>query len=432
MKVNKILSGIIPAAMIGTLALTACSPSVDAYTATFDYNYDGAPAAYTQEVQAGELVTPPDDPARENYEFKGWYNEESCKTKADFDYTVTGDCFYYALWQQTVATVTYYPNYEGAAGTKTSVAVGERATQPEEPVREGYVFVGWYTDEGCNNEFSFETEIAFDIELYADWEEATGDTIKVCFENNYEGGGIYYSQTINTGRRIAKPAEPTREGYAFIGWYSDAACTENFNFNAFLNENTNIYAKWNKIHTFEAEYTDLTGMAGVGWSSSVEGLGLIDRDNMNGGASNGFFVGYMYVTGNTLTFNVTAAEATDDCIIALRLTAEGEEGSVVSLSDEELLVRVNGQKISYAGLYFDDIPDINGGTRRPFSTHVIASVSLQKGNNVITLVVNNEKSMGGTMTATAPMFDCLYLYTNTDVDWTEGECHEDNLYGLRD
>ena len=96
-----------------------------------------------------------------------------------------------------------------------------------------------------------------------------------------------------------------------------------------------------------------------------------------------------------------------------------------------MLIRLNGEKVSYKGIAIDGIPDITGGTRRPFSNFTIGNVSLQEGENLLELVVNNDKSMGGTMTATAPMFDCVYLYTNTEVDWSEGECHEDNLFGLR-
>ena len=424
----------VTSSIITAMVLVSCvTPSPSAYTVTFDYNYDGAPANYTQEVADGGVVTPPANPTRENYAFDGWYNESTCKTEADFEYSISGDVTYYAGWTQTSAVITYNPNYDGATSTTATVTIGEKATQPEAPTRDGYVFAGWYTDAACTEEFTFTAEISADMTLYANWEESAGDTVTVVFSNNYEGAGDYYTQTINTGRRVAKPADPVRtDGYAFIDWYVDAACTQTYNFNTFLSENTTIYAKWSKIHTFEAEYTNVKGLTGVGWSSSVEGLGLIDVDNMNGGASNGFFVGYMYVTGNTLTFNITAEEAVDDAVLVLRLTAEGEEGSVVSLTDEELLIKVNDNKLVYDGLLFNDIPDITGGTRRPFSNHVIhETVSLQKGNNVIQLIVNNTKSMGGTMTATAPMFDCMYIYTNTNLSWTEGQCYESNLDGLR-
>lgn len=431
MKFKKIILSLIMA-VVFVCTFTACGENSKGFTATFKYNYDGAPADYTCSVEVGQTVEPPADPVRDKFKFNGWFNESSCKNPADFEYAVTSDMTYYAGWLQTSATITFNYNYAGATSATATVDVGGKATQPTAPEREGFVFDGWYKEAACTNEFSFDTQINADIEIFAKWEESAGDTVKVTFSYNYDGAGDYYTQTINSGRRITKPADPVRtDGYAFINWYQDEACTQLFNFNTFLNQNTTIYAKWSKIHTFEAEYVNMTGMVGVGWSSSVEGLGLIDKDEMNGGASNGFFVGYMYVTGNTLTFNIDAAEAVSDCVLVLRLTAEGEEGSVVRLTDKELLVKVNDTDLSFTELIFEDIPDINGGTRRPFTNHVInTAVSLQKGKNVIKLIVNNTKSMGGTMNATAPMFDCMYLYTNTELSWTEGECYTSNIKGM--
>lgn len=431
MKAKKFILSLIMA-VVFICTFVACDGKTSGYTATFKYNYEGAPADYTCQVDAGKTVDPPANPTRDKYKFNGWFNESTCKTPADFEYAITSDTTYYAGWLQTLATVTFNYNYTGAVSTTATAEIGGKAVQPEAPARSGYVFDGWYTEAACTNAFSFDTQITGDLEIFAKWEESTGDTVKVTFSNNYAGASDYYTQTINSGRRITKPADPVRnDGYAFINWYADAACTQLFNFNTFISVDTTIYAKWSKIHTFEAEYVNMTGMVGVGWSSSVEGLGLIDKDDMNGGASNGFFVGYMYVTGNTLTFNIDSSEDVTDCVLVLRLTAEGEEGSVVKLTDEELLIKVNDAKVSFTELIFNDIPDINGGTRRPFSNHVLnTAVSLKKGKNVIKLTVNNTKGMGGTMTATAPMFDCMYLYTNAELSWTEGECYTSNIKGL--
>ena len=197
-----------------------------------------------------------------------------------------------------------------------------------------------------------------------------------------------------------------------------------------MQSNTTLYAKWLMIHTFEAEYVDMMGKIGVGWSSSVEGIGLIDVDNMNGGASNGFYVGYMYVNGNSLTFHITSDSDVDGCVIVLRLTGEGSD---FTLSDDEMPITVNGNEVEYETLEFTGVSDPTTGTRRPFSNFVINDdVSLREGDNEIVITIDNEKSLGGTMNATAPMFDCMYIYTNADIDWTEGMCFESNLDGLRD
>ena len=55
-------------------------------------------------------------------------------------------------------------------------------------------------------------------------------------------------------------------------------------------------------------------------------------------------------------------------------------------------------------------------------------MTLKQGTNVIKLIVNNENRLGesGTMYATAPLFDCLYVYTDAQLTW---EPLTDNLNG---
>ena len=48
------------------------------------------------------------------------------------------------------------------------------------------------------------------------------------------------------GNKLVKPADPTREGYTFAGWYTDEACTEAYDFSAAVTADMTLYAKWTK------------------------------------------------------------------------------------------------------------------------------------------------------------------------------------------
>lgn len=52
-------------------------------------------------------------------------------------------------------------------------------------------------------------------------------------------------QTVNKGDKATKPTtDPTAEGWTFDGWYADATFSVAFNFDAAINANTTVYAKW--------------------------------------------------------------------------------------------------------------------------------------------------------------------------------------------
>lgn len=72
-------------------------------------------------------------------------------------------------------------------------------------------------------------------------EFTTLDVYTVTFNTN--GGTAVASQTVDHGGKATKPANPTKTGYTFAGWYTEAD-TE-FNFNTPIESATTLYAKWN-------------------------------------------------------------------------------------------------------------------------------------------------------------------------------------------
>lgn len=79
----------------------------------------------------------------------------------------------------TKYTVSFDLNYEGATGAPASQSVkkGEKATIPEDPEREGYIFAGWSTSKDNNDLFDFiGTEIMANYTLYAYWIDISDTT----------------------------------------------------------------------------------------------------------------------------------------------------------------------------------------------------------------------------------------------------------------
>lgn len=63
----------------------------------------------------------------------------------------------------------------------------------------------------------------------------------VTFNSN---GGSDVPEQIRANAAATKPADPTRSGYVFAGWYTDEACTAAYDFTKPVTDNITLYAKW--------------------------------------------------------------------------------------------------------------------------------------------------------------------------------------------
>ena len=135
---------------------------------TVTYLNDGAEYAKQMLPSAG-LATCPDDPtAKTGYTFGGW-------NKADgtaWDYandTVTGDITLYAKWIPNTYKLTFNTN-GGSDATPKNVTYGELFGELPVPVREGYVFMGWFdAQESTQYDATTRLDKDEDITLYAKW-----------------------------------------------------------------------------------------------------------------------------------------------------------------------------------------------------------------------------------------------------------------------
>lgn len=57
-------------------------------------------------------------------------------------------------------------------------------------------------------------------------------------------GGSAVAKQIRANAAATKPADPTRSGYVFAGWYTDEACTAAYDFTQPVTDNVPLYAKW--------------------------------------------------------------------------------------------------------------------------------------------------------------------------------------------
>ena len=139
----------------------------------------------------------------------------------------------------------------GAQVPPQTVPHNGMATQPEDPVELGYVFGGWYTDDTYATRYNFSTAVTQDIVIHAKWNMIW----PVDFDMQGHGEPVD-RQLVEDGNKATRPApDPTAEGYVFKGWYTEAACQNEFDFtNTPINQATTVYAKWTANVTVTKEW----------------------------------------------------------------------------------------------------------------------------------------------------------------------------------
>ena len=185
---------------------------------------DGDSEYAKQVLPSGTLATRPDAPAATpGYTFGGW-------NKADgtaWDYAsdkVTDNITLYAKWAANTYTITF----DTAGGSEIAPITqdyGTVITAPEAPTREGYTFIGWDKEIPT-------TMPAENMTVTAQWEI---NQYTITFDTN--GGSEIAPITQDYGTAITAPADPTREGYTFIGWDMEIPTT-------MPAENITLKARW--------------------------------------------------------------------------------------------------------------------------------------------------------------------------------------------
>ena len=68
--------------------------------------------------------------------------------------------------------VRYTIHFDSNGGSDISDMKADRGTlikEPKEPVREGFIFGGWFTDKACTSAYDFGQKIIGNLTLYAKW-----------------------------------------------------------------------------------------------------------------------------------------------------------------------------------------------------------------------------------------------------------------------
>ena len=162
-----------------------------------------------------------------------------------------------------VKTVTFVAENGGGAFADGSIVMRIQTndkgvcSMPESPVRDGYVFGGWYYDNTCTHAVDFSQPLLSDasnfVVLFAKWTEAPSNVLDVTYSANggqfADGNNVMLGKTDSNG--IARqPLAPTRDGYVFAGWYYHSDGTDQVDFNQPIvggGDPVTLFAAWTPV-----------------------------------------------------------------------------------------------------------------------------------------------------------------------------------------
>ncbi|MBR3346772.1 MAG: InlB B-repeat-containing protein, partial [Solobacterium sp.] len=157
-------------------------------------------------------------PKTSDQEFQGWYfsttgtitdaagnpipegsviaNETEIVISADVILSVVAPNGYWLIFKE---------NGKGASYTSPQFLEGTLPEEPADPVRLGYEFGGWYTDEACTdgNEFDFTKALEKTTTVYAKWtENQNANYTIIIWKENLAGNGYDFEEAIQLNGRV--------------------------------------------------------------------------------------------------------------------------------------------------------------------------------------------------------------------------------------
>ncbi len=161
--------------------------------------------------------------------------------------------------------------YDDRTETQT-VKNGKSVLRPEDPIRDGYEFMGWYTakEGGERYQFNGSMILSAGTTVYAHWRPvSTQKEFVIDFDLGYEATAPAAVNTVN-GKLFDIPSDPTREGYTFAGWwisdYEDGAkLTVKYEEGREFKANTTLFAVWT-ANGNEQPVVSVNG-SGISWAA---------------------------------------------------------------------------------------------------------------------------------------------------------------------
>lgn len=171
------------------------------FSANGGYN---APGTNTYKYEA-VITKPSGTPIREGYDFIGWYYDPGATSRVEWgkDTMPANNMTVYAGWKIKTYPVVFDENYENGKTETTKVDYNHTVNEPQAPERDGYNFLGWFTQPEGGVKYDFGTPVKNGFTLYAHWspKNYTSYTVKYLEQGT---DNILHDQKVVSNQRVGK------------------------------------------------------------------------------------------------------------------------------------------------------------------------------------------------------------------------------------
>ena len=244
-------------------------------------------------------VTEPQAPTLDWYDFGGWYLDETFEDEYDFALPSTSMTVH-ALWIPTEYEIEYVLGGGENAPSNPATYNVEDEVVFADASREGYTFNGWYG----NAQFTTEQVTGITVGSHGKVTVFASFSINQYTISFETGGGTTVSEiTQDYGTAVSAPAQPSKTGYEFVGWY-ESDPSELYVFTTIPARDVRLTAAWSLV-TYDIIYNLDGGVNGANPSGyTIESATIELADATKRGYE---FVGWFSDSG--LGVEVTSIEA---------------------------------------------------------------------------------------------------------------------------
>lgn len=226
------------------------------------------------------------------------------------------------------------------------------------PSVQGYTFGGWYKNAACTEEYDFTAALDDNVTIYAKWTPLENT---ITFDTGGKGT-TPDSQTLWSGDTVTEPEvqfvseEGQEEGIE--GWYTDADCTQAYDFSTPVDHTMTLYAKWVaaghatiNVTNSEGGSCTLTDAKGRTFADGliIPGIHTLTVEPLSGHAFSGSYT--MIERQNATATNSTTIAGSNPKTYSIDLTENDVDVSVSFTTQHILSIDIATDGTATAGSY---------------------------------------------------------------------------------